>query len=70
MKGFLKFVIIISVFGLIVHSRYRDVTGVFFNDLEKRTTTDFIIIHHDVICRDCSIKEIDDFHRDSCGWGW
>ena len=70
MKGFLKFVIIIGFIGLIVHSRYRDVTGVFFNDLEKRTTTDFIIIHHDAICRDCSIKEIDDFHRDSCGWGW
>jgi len=69
MKGFFKFVIIISVFfGLIVHSRYRDVTGVFFNDLEKRTTTDFIIIHHDAICRDCSIKEIDDFHKIVRGW--
>ena len=43
-------------------------TGVFSTDKNFRSKTSYIVIHHDDICRECSLKEIDDYHRDSCGW--
>ncbi len=69
MKGFLKFVIIISVFGLIGYAcLYRNLTGVFSSDTKFREKTEYIIVHHDAVCRDCSIKEIDLFHKEVRGW--
>ncbi|MBQ3656825.1 MAG: N-acetylmuramoyl-L-alanine amidase [Bacteroidales bacterium] len=62
--------LIFIVFSLLIvcYSRYRDVTGVFSTDTDFRKTTKYIIIHHDDICRETCIKEINDYHRDSCGW--
>ena len=47
---------------------YRDLKGVFSIDKNFRSTTKYIIVHHDDIDRECTIREIDTYHRDSCGW--
>jgi len=47
---------------------YRDLKGVFSIDKNFRSTTKYIIVHHDAINRDCTVDEINDFHRDSCGY--
>lgn len=47
---------------------YRDLTGVFNIDKHFRTETKYIVVHHDNINRECTLKEIEDYHRDSLGW--
>lgn len=61
--------LIFIVFSLLIvcYSRYRDVTGVFSTDNDFRTITNYLIIHSDEIYRETCVKEIDDYHRDTCG---
>jgi hypothetical protein len=69
MKRCIKILIAAAIAVYIVFSlTVRDLRGVFSVDTNFRKETRYIIIHHDDICRDNSIKEIEDYHRDSCGW--
>lgn len=47
---------------------YRDLTGIFVDAEKYRSETKLIAVHHDGIERKVSIKEIQDYHKDSCGW--
>lgn len=69
MKSCIKILIVTAMVLYIVFLHtVRDLRGVFSVDTNFRKETRCIIIHHDDICRDNSIKEIEDYHRDSCGW--
>lgn len=64
-----KIVAAISLVGYAVYQRQVvDLTGVFGIDKNFRTETKFIVIHHDAVDRECSLKEIEDYHRDTLGW--
>lgn len=64
-----KILVGLSMFGYVVFTRhYQDLTGVFNHDKFFRTVTLYIVVHHDDINRECTHKEIEDYHRDTLGW--
>ena len=66
---FFDIIYIFILLSLVLYALcFRDLKGVFFTDKNFRTETKYIVIHHDDICRDNSIKEIDDFHKEERGW--
>lgn len=64
-----KFTVGVVILAYCVYcNRVVDLTGVITVDKYFRSETRYIVIHHDAIDRDCCLKEIEDFHRDTCGW--
>lgn len=52
---------------LLIMHYYQDVTECFTATAEVGVPR-YITIHHDGIDRQTSLKEIDTYHKDSCGW--
>ena len=64
-----KFTAVLTIIAYCVYcNRVVDLTGVFNVDKNFRNETKFIVIHHDDIFRDCSLLEIEIYHRDTCGY--
>ena len=63
-KIIFRITLFLTISGYAVFQRQVvDLTGVFQVDKYFRDTTIYLDVHHDDIERDCSILEIDDFHR-------
>jgi hypothetical protein len=65
----LKISAVLALVGYAIFQRQVvDLTGVFGIDKKFRTETKYIVIHHDNIYRDCSVLEIEVYHRDTCDY--
>ena len=65
----LKISAVLALVGYAIFQRQVvDLRGVFSIDKNFRSTTKYLVIHHDNIWRKNSVKEIEDYHRDTCGY--